>query len=918
MLRSLKLYSYYFLKSSFSPGRKFVLHDLNRFLLKADVFRKVKTYSSQEKKQALDKAAGWLIYAQKANSDGGMGSYHLTNKWSSSYPETTGYIIPTQLDYGTKYNKPDAIDSAIRAADFLVRIQKQSGGWQGGRMQENKPEIVFNTGQVIRGMIASYQHTGDKKYLSAGVRAGHWLVEIQHPEGFWKTHALMDRERVYDTFVDVPLLQLYGITGIEVFKTAAVRNLDWIINGKMLENGWFEDCDNTVKKNDRPILHTIAYTIDGLLDSGLLVNDEKYIDAATKAASKLRDLFLKQGFLHGRYDRNWQGSEHMICTGCAQMAIAWLKLYTINKDEDFLTAARKMLNLLISIQERKFTENADTSGAIPGSFPLWGRYEPFAFPNWATKFFCDALLLDEPHPLAPSPFGEGEQGAGGKGGEAHLEREPGGEVCERVMQSASKYPERPALELHNATYTYSELVGAATEIAASISEINDPNPFVAIMADKSFHCYAGILGILMAGKAYLPLNPRFPESRNRYMMEKAGVRTAINDIPPFPPLLLERGPGGEAEMERGNRGQGVKGVREAYLLFTSGTTGQPKGVPVSHSNLSAYLDFMLKSYNFSPEDRFTQIFDLTFDLSVHDIFLAWSSGACLCVPEDNSSFAMSRFIKEKRPTVWFSVPSVVNLMDRMRLLKPGAFPSLRLSFFCGEALPLSTAMAWKKAVPQSRLVNLYGPTEATIAISGYELPEDTGKWKMEIGIVSIGKIFNGNSFRIFADNASEDTGELYLSGTQVVDGYFENPEADKESFFTDTTLNQKFYRTGDMVKLDDEGDLFFLGRKDAEVKISGYRVNLKEIENLLEGYDSVDQAVVIYEQDEKTTGILLAFILVNSKKKASEEQDIGVYCRENLPWYMVPGKFIFVKEIPLNVNGKVDKTALLKSYLDGN
>jgi uncharacterized protein YyaL (SSP411 family) len=394
MLNSLNLYSKYFLKSAFSPERKFVAQDVKRLLIKKDVFRQVKDYSSEEKRQALEKAVSWLITAQKNNSDGGMGSFHLIDKWSSSYPETTGYIIPTLIDYGKKYNHPEAIDSAVKAADFLLKIQKESGGWQGGRIGENKPEIVFNTGQVIRGMIAAYEHTGRKYYLEAGVKAGKWLSQTQHPEGFWKTHALMNQARVYDTFVDVPLLQLYEITGDDQFKTAAIINLEWIINEKIIENGWFEDCDNTIKRNDKPILHTIAYTLDGLIDSGLILKEDKCIEAAVKGAVKLRDLFLVQGFLNGRYDRNWNGSEVMICTGGAQMAIIWLKLFRISGEKAYLEAARKMINLLIFIQSREFNETSDTLGAIPGSFPLWGRYEPFAFPNWATKFFCDALLLE--------------------------------------------------------------------------------------------------------------------------------------------------------------------------------------------------------------------------------------------------------------------------------------------------------------------------------------------------------------------------------------------------------------------------------------------------------------------------------------------------------------------------------------------
>jgi hypothetical protein len=395
MLKSLKLYAEYFLKSSLKPERRFILHDAKRFLLKKDVFRQNFAYSAKEKKAALDKAAGWLMMAQKANIDGGMGSYHLVNKWSSSYPETTGYIIPTLIRYGENNNQPEAVKAAIRGADFLLVIQRASGGWQGGRIGENSQEIVFNTGQVIRGMLAAHKLSGEPKYLNAAFKAGLWLSDIQHPQGFWQTHALMGKARVYDTFVDAPLLQLFEITGEEKFRETAIRNIDWVIRDKMQGNGWFEDCANTVKRNDKPILHTIAYALDGLIDSGIILKEDKYLEAAVTGAVKLRDLFLSQDYLDGRYDRNWNGTEYFLCTGCAQMAIVWLKLYNVYRDKAYLEAVQRMTSLLIFIQSRGFKETEDTIGAIPGSFPIWGRYEPFAFPNWATKFFCDALMLEE-------------------------------------------------------------------------------------------------------------------------------------------------------------------------------------------------------------------------------------------------------------------------------------------------------------------------------------------------------------------------------------------------------------------------------------------------------------------------------------------------------------------------------------------
>ena len=391
LLKSLLRYIKYFLLITFLPERKLIPKSYYQY----KHFKNLPPVDHSHKFNALRSAVTWLITAQKATGDNGFGSYHLVHGWSSSYPETTGYIIPTLLEYARKHNQPEAAAAAIKAADFLVDIQKISGGWQGGRVNENRPEIVFNTGQVIRGMIAVFERTGQQKYLEAAAKAGDWLVSIQHPEGYWKKHALMEEARVYDTFVDVPLIMIARATGNDKYKAAAVKNLDWAVEKKMQPNGWFEDCDNTVRRNDKPILHTIAYTLDGLIDSGLLLSEKRYSDAATIGAKVLMEQFLAQGSLKGRYDRNWTGSEYLICTGGAQMAIAWMKLFKAGKGDNFKVAARKMLDFLVFIQLRETTERPRTGGAIPGSYPIWGRYEPFAFPNWATKFYCDALMLEE-------------------------------------------------------------------------------------------------------------------------------------------------------------------------------------------------------------------------------------------------------------------------------------------------------------------------------------------------------------------------------------------------------------------------------------------------------------------------------------------------------------------------------------------
>lgn len=393
MIRSILLYSRFLFLSLFREGGDLFIADLARYGYGRRIYGRIPDYTGPELKDALDAAISWLNHASRVSNDGGIGSYHLIDGWSSSYPETTGYIIPTLLGYSRRFGSESAVESADRAGKFLLAIQKDSGGWQGGRITDNRPEIVFNTGQVIRGMLALHASGGDDRYLHAAAKAGDWLCSIQQPEGCWKRFALMEQERVYDTYVDVPLLMLWKVTGKEEYLGAAIRNLDWVVDARMNANGWFNDCDNTVRHNDRPILHTIAYTLDGLTDASELTGNEKYFKAASRGASVLRDLFLRNGYLNGRYDERWNGSEYFICTGGAQMAVVWMKHYRLSGEEAFMEAADRMANLLVFIQNRREREKENTLGALSGSFPLWGRYEPFNLPNWATKYLADALMM---------------------------------------------------------------------------------------------------------------------------------------------------------------------------------------------------------------------------------------------------------------------------------------------------------------------------------------------------------------------------------------------------------------------------------------------------------------------------------------------------------------------------------------------
>ena len=371
------------------PTRKLLLSDFNKQLYLNSYVKKV---DGSLKWKALRECMNWFKTNQDAMADEGFGTYYLSKGWTSSYPETSGYIVPTLLRFTQKESDMDLEQRARMALNWLLEIQKPSGGWQAGYVHQNHAEIVFNTGQVIRGMLAGYKHFQAENYLESAKRAADWLVHVQAENGAFKKHVYMDVPRVYDSYVVAPVLDLNEHAPNDRYVDMARKNIDWIISEKQQDNGWFADCDNTVQHNNRPIIHTIAYTIDGILDCALHLNNKTYLEAAMKPARTLAEIFLKDGILNGRYDKDWTGSEGFITTGGAQLAIVWYKLYKKTNDAFWKDAFTRMNALLTAIQQRGVLEERETKGALFGSFPVWGRYERFGCPNWATKYFADSLM----------------------------------------------------------------------------------------------------------------------------------------------------------------------------------------------------------------------------------------------------------------------------------------------------------------------------------------------------------------------------------------------------------------------------------------------------------------------------------------------------------------------------------------------
>ena len=254
--------------------------------------------------RSLRLALAWLKHSQDKVGSGGVGSYQLYG-WSRGYPEVTGYTIPTIWNAHHALGDADLAERARRMSDWLLSVQQPAGGWEGGVVGEKQPPLVFNTGQVLRGLIRTYEETGVERYLNSANRGAEWIVENQDEDGSWTTANFRQMKRVYDSYVAAPLVRLAQITGNDRYSEAARRNCEFVLSNQR-ENGWFDICDNSPYFNDAPITHTLCYTTDGLLETGELLQEERFIEAARKAADGLRSAVQPGGYLAGRLDEAWR------------------------------------------------------------------------------------------------------------------------------------------------------------------------------------------------------------------------------------------------------------------------------------------------------------------------------------------------------------------------------------------------------------------------------------------------------------------------------------------------------------------------------------------------------------------------------------------------------------------------------------
>ncbi|NNL67908.1 MAG: amino acid adenylation domain-containing protein [Myxococcales bacterium] len=513
------------------------------------------------------------------------------------------------------------------------------------------------------------------------------------------------------------------------------------------------------------------------------------------------------------------------------------------------------------------------------------------------------------------------------------------------LASCERFPDRPALHVAGREWSYAELRARADAFAATLESAvgSEGPPLTAVLGHRSASAFAGVLAALLRGHGYVPLNPAFPADRTRAMLERSDCRAVIVDPDGAAelPAVLD-GLEGErvfllpdeadaaaiaalAAQHPAHRFLGAADLAAAtfapkpadpdgiaYLLFTSGSTGVPKGVMVAHRNVTHFIDAMVDRYDVDESDRFSQLFDLTFDLSVFDLFVAWERGACVCCPSHPQKMLPARYVSDRELTIWFSVPSTAVVLNRLRKLEPGAFPGLRLALFCGEALPADLTAAFAAAAPGATVENLYGPTELTIACTLYRWDPERSPAECERGLVPIGSPYPGMEVLVVDEELREvapgEAGELLMTGPQRTLGYWQDPDKTAEAFLVPPGRSETFYRTGDRVRSEKDGaPMVYLGRADHQLKIQGYRVELGEIESVLRDVGGVDVAIALgWPETPSGADGVVAFVAAGGAEAETIRREAGA----RLPAYMAPREVFVVERFPLNANGKVDRKAL--------
>jgi amino acid adenylation domain-containing protein len=490
-----------------------------------------------------------------------------------------------------------------------------------------------------------------------------------------------------------------------------------------------------------------------------------------------------------------------------------------------------------------------------------------------------------------------------------------------IDEAIGHNPDKIAVEDRHHRISYREL----DQQSSSISEFLHRHGVtsgdrIGIYSHKSTESVAAILGVLRANATYVPVGVDSPPARNAYIFKDCSVHSIIIEetlLPQFqsvcsPVNILERLTP-NLYLMNGIKTEDSFTPKEplAYILYTSGSTGNPKGVMYSHKGALSFIDWCSQTFPIERNDRFSSHAPFHFDLSIFDLYVCLKHGATLVLIDEDTGknpLELGRFISDQGISVWYSTPSVLTLLTQFgKLEKYQNNP--RLVLFAGEVFPIkhlrTLVSTWKEAV----FFNLYGPTETNVC-TYFEVPNSIPSDQSQP--VPIGKSCEHLTCKAFLENGevaeAGQRGELCVSGN-IMSGYWNSTEKTTASFFQDPS-NQRWYKTGDLVEQDAEGNFLYIGRKDRMVKRRGYRVELGEIETMLYQHPNVAAAGVVAVPDAEGGVQIKAFLQVIDREQATLIK-MKQYASEVLPSYMIPDRFVFLSVLPKTSTDKIDYQALL-------